>query len=153
MSLFTLHFYSFYPFPSLIKIMHYCISVFIAISLYISLLYLCLHFILKIIWTNGIRASYSLLFFSACPQWGKGIKSWVLSLFIMRKKDLSCSSDLPWWEKIKKMGQKILSNRCLRNPSCNRGMRWWTILCKSFDGYQHAMHLTWAKDFPPSRYK
>jgi hypothetical protein len=57
---FTLYFYSLCTFISLIEIMHYCISLFLEIFMYISLQYLYFHFILKkIIWISGIRAGCS----------------------------------------------------------------------------------------------
>jgi hypothetical protein len=46
----------------------------------------------------------------------------------------------------------ILSKYFFRNPLCNRGMREWIVLPKSFDNYQQATNLPRVEVPPPSRY-
>jgi len=75
-----------------------------------------------------------LLFLHACPRRGRDIESWVLNWFNLRKAALGESNHLPWWRKREMMEQEIPSRCCSRKPSHDRGMRWWIISPKSFDG-------------------
>jgi hypothetical protein len=52
----------------------------LAISLYISLLYVHSHFLLKIIWISGIKAYCAWLFFNACPRRGLSMDLELVSL-------------------------------------------------------------------------
>jgi hypothetical protein len=81
------------------------------------LLIICIHFILLIKYRSTVSKQPSPRHLNACPQRGRIKKSWVSILFHLRKKSLACPSNLSWKEKINMMGQHILSNFLLRNPS------------------------------------
>ena len=87
-----------YGFISDTFILYYWIYV---ISMCISLLYLHSHFVPKIIRISGIRACCSWSFFSACPQWGLSIASWVSSLSLLRTITLAHLRNPQWWKKRK----------------------------------------------------
>jgi hypothetical protein len=89
----------------------------------ISRLYFCLHVILKIIWISGIGADCSLSFLIAGPRRDHGINIWVLSYFFLRTTTLAIPSNLPWRKKREMIEKEILSIRCSRKRSCNKGMR------------------------------
>ena len=117
-----------------IHLIYLCyIIISLSISQYIYLLYLCSHFVLKIIQISGIRAGFSWSFFSACPQRGLSIASWVLSLSLLRKIALACPRNPPWRKKIKMTEQMILLICCLRKLSCDKGMKWWRNFPTSFN--------------------
>ena len=79
-------------------------------------LIICSHFILLIKYRSMVSERFSPCHLNACPQWGWSTKSWVLSLFLLRKESLARPSDLPWKEKINMMDHEILSNCWLRKP-------------------------------------
>jgi hypothetical protein len=73
------------------------------------ILIICIHFVLLIKSGSVVSERFAPSRLNACSQRGQGTKNWVSSLFLLRKKSLACPSDLSWKEKIKMMGQEILS--------------------------------------------
>ena len=78
--------------------LYYCIF---AIYLNIYLLYLCSHFMPKIIRISGIITGCSWSFFSACPRRGPSIASWVSSLSLLNKIALAHPINSQWQKKKK----------------------------------------------------
>jgi hypothetical protein len=99
--------------------LYFCVSSNIYVYfLVISLLFLCLHVILKIIWINGIKALCCFPFLRACPRRVQGIESWVSRYFLLKKTTLASLGNLPWWKKRDIIEQDILSRCWSRKPPC-----------------------------------
>ena len=142
-------------FPPFNRICVYCIFVIFAKCL---LLWFCICSFIYFMHKSGSvlsEQSALWLFLGAWPRRGSSTENLVSNYF--RSIILAVPNDLPWRKKRETTEQEILSSRCLRKPSSDRGTRWWTVSPKSFsECRQWQVHLQQAAGSGmqlPSRYK